>query len=289
MAGTSGPPALSGVGGPATRAASVVDAGRVASLSALFETQDDLAEGDALPPLWHWAAIPRWHRLSASGVDGHPLRSEQAKGARPVRRMFAGGEVRIERPLTIGEHVRIETSVVHRETKSGRSGAFELVSERVRIHDARDRLLLEERRDIVLRPSDPPGRAPELPPARPEPPDALLRQIAPWRWALDTHPTSLMRFSAATANSHRIHYDQAYATQVEGYPGLLVHGPLMTMALAEAVRREVAEAATTLVHRNIAPLFCGQRAVSEPVADPEGRIGLLLKTGDRLLSQLTVE
>ncbi|MFB9203691.1 hypothetical protein ACFFV7_21050 [Nonomuraea spiralis] len=88
-----------------------------------------------------------------------------------------------------------------------------------------------------------------------------FRGAGAWDWHFDTDPTLLMRFSAATANAHRIHYDWPYATRVEGCPGLVVHGPLMTLALAETLRLEGrAERVTRVGHRNNRPLFCGQPA-----------------------------
>lgn len=133
---------------------------------------------------------------------------------------------------------------------------------------------MEERQDIVLRESPTPAGDVAPPPqaaAALVPAGRPLRRTGPDRWDLATDPTMLMRFSAATANAHRIHYDWPYATRAEGYPGLVVHGPLMPLLMGETLRTAGAlPARVRLSHRNRAPLFCGDPASIRHAPDVGG-------------------
>ncbi|WP_222870332.1 FAS1-like dehydratase domain-containing protein [Actinomadura decatromicini] len=255
--------------------AEVVRPGRVAALAALFD--DGLPTpglGDVLPRLWHWVALPHWPVSSEVGPDGHPLRGTFLPPIELPRRMFAGGEVEFHGDLRVGETVRRESTVESVKEKSGQSGALVIVAVRTRLFGDGGELRVDERQDLIYRDADASRssgefaaveRAAELRPVgRP------LRRADAWAWDFSTDPTLLMRFSSATANAHRIHYDWPYATRVEGYPGLVVHGPLMTLTLAETFRLERPDdEISRLTHRNKAPLFCGQSASvrGRPTAD----------------------
>ena len=239
-----------------------VDADRVRGLQLLIDPDAaPLLDGDPLPTLWHWVALPDWTDPALTGHDGHPRRPGPLADITAVRRMFAGGEVEFAAaPIGVGDVVTIVTEVADVTTKSGRSGEFVLATFRSRVTDAAGRLLLTERQDVVY--TDP----------RPAPPGAdasgslpivgrPLISLGEGEFELRTDPTILMRFSSMTANAHRIHYDLAYAREVEQLPGLLVHGPLMNLALVHIVcashpRRRVRR----ITHRNLNPLFCGQSA-----------------------------
>ncbi|GAA3211806.1 FAS1-like dehydratase domain-containing protein [Nonomuraea helvata] len=239
----------------------------VAALSALFDDGIPAAgPGDALPPLWHWLALARWPVSSALGADGHPARGSFLPPVELPRRMFAGGEVVFHAPLTVGSTVRRESSVESVTEKSGRSGKLVVVVVATRLYDESGRPAIEERQDLVYRDSG--AVAPAAEPADLDPAGAPLTRAGEWAWDLATDPTLLMRFSAATSNPHRIHYDWPYATRVEGYPGLVVHGPLMTLALAEVLRLEGhAGRIRRMRHRNRRPLFCGRPARLRRVED----------------------
>ncbi|GAB3150257.1 mesaconyl-C(4)-CoA hydratase [Amycolatopsis stemonae] len=236
-----------------TRTEELVDPAPVAALAALFD--DGLpapGPGDELPPLWHWVALPRWPASSSLGTDGHPARD----GLLP-RRMFAGGEVVFHRPLRVGETVIRESTVESTTEKAGRSGKLVIVVVRIRLSGSAG-LCVEERQDVIYRERGTPA---EPGPANFAPAGTPLHRVEPGVWDFATDPTLLMRFSAATANPHRIHYDWPYATGTEGYPGLVVHGPLMTLALAEVLRLDSPGVRVArLAHRNQAPLFCGEPA-----------------------------
>jgi 3-methylfumaryl-CoA hydratase len=236
----------------------------VIALQALLDDGlPQVATGDPLPPLWHWVALPRWASSGELGVDGHPRRGSFLPPVEQPRRMFAGGRVTFSSPLVIGSSVRREAAVTNVVEKQGRSGRLTIVDVTSRFY-ADDVLALEEEQNLVYR------DAAQSQPDEAASPSAMtaaqatvgppLSRTGSWEWSLATDPTLLMRFSAATANTHRIHYDWPYATRVEGYPGLVVHGPMMSIVLAEVARLEGVADVTQIVHRNSAPLFCGMPA-----------------------------
>lgn len=240
----------------------VLDPGPVAALAALFD--DGLpapAPGDPLPPLWHWVALPRWSPSHILDTDGHPRRGDFLPPIRLPRRMFAGGEVQLPGRLLVGQSLRREAAVIAVSEKQGRSGALVIVDVRIRLYHLDGDLAVEEVQHLVYREAAAGGgRSAEPPGAAAPHPGAPLYQINDDEWELRTDASLLMRFSAATANAHRIHYDWPYATQVEGYPGVVVHGPLQTLALAEIHRLTGGAAVGALSHRGHVPLFCGDPA-----------------------------
>jgi 3-methylfumaryl-CoA hydratase len=250
-----------------------IDPGPIAALASLFDNGLATPQpGDELPPLWHWVGLARWPVSSAIGTDGHPARGTFLPPIDLPRRMFAGGQVDWHADLRVGETVRRESRAESVTEKSGRSGRLVLAVVRTRLFRESGQLALEERQDLIYRETGEAAAMPETDPA------AVLTPIgSPFRpvdestWEFATDPTLLMRFSAATANAHRIHYDWPYATRIEGYPGLVVHGPLMTLALAEVRRMSRwAGQLTRIRHRNMAPLFCGQSAHLHSRPSPHG-------------------
>jgi 3-methylfumaryl-CoA hydratase len=277
--------------GDQSRATSLVtlDPGQVRALAALFD--DGLpapAPGEPLPPLWHWVALASWTPSGVTGPDGHPRVGGFLPDVGKPRRMFAGGRVDLHHPLVVGEQVRRTDEVVSVTPKSGRQGDFVLVEVRASLEDAQGRLALEETQNLVYRDVATPADAPV---ARHEPapvtPSVLRQDPAGWRFATD--PTKLLRFSAATCNGHRIHYDADYATQVEAYPGLVVHGPFMTLALAEVLRLEGAPEVASVVHRSVRPLFCGTEAEVRAEQPSRDAVALSLATASGDHSVLTAQ
>ncbi|MDO9402621.1 MAG: MaoC family dehydratase N-terminal domain-containing protein [Polaromonas sp.] len=190
--------------------------------------------GDVLPPLWHWLFFLPRPRQSDIGPDGHPRRGGFLPPVPLPRRMWAGGRLQWVQPgvqgLRLGDHItrtsRIE-SVTH---KSGRSGDLLFVLVRHEIHNAHG-LALTEAHDIVYRAN--PRSGDPVPPPQAAPGDAAFsRTITP-------DDVLLFRYSALTFNGHRIHYDRRYVTGVEGYPGLIVHGPLIATLLLELLRDQL--------------------------------------------------
>jgi 3-methylfumaryl-CoA hydratase len=173
--------------------------------------------------------------------------------------MFAGGTVRVGADLRLGDVVRREAWIAGVTEKTGRQGDLVVVRVASRLVRADGEVAVSETQDLLYRDaSSPAATASPVPEPMPVVP-TLLDRLAPGHWRFRTDPTKLMRFSSATGNGHRIHYDWPYATGVEGYPGLVVHGPLMTLAVAEVARLEGLRV-QEITHRNRSPLFCGRAA-----------------------------
>lgn len=252
-----------------------LDPAPVRALATLFD--DGLPApgvGDPLPPLWHWVALPRWTASGRLDIDGHPVRGGFLPPVDLPRRMFAGGSVEFPGELVVGDTVRRESVVESVTRKDGRSGALVIVVVATTLFAPDDAPAVVERQNLIYRPAadaptDVPADAGVASTAIPAGPP--FRATGDDEWEFRTDPTLLMRFSAATANAHRIHYDWPYATRVEGYPGLVVHGPLMTLALAETHRLSRSpHRLAALTHRNKAPLFCGQSARLRTTATEAG-------------------
>lgn len=177
--------------------------------------------GDAaLPPLWHYGLFLPTTPTAALGPDGHPPRGDFMPDVRLPRRMFAGSDMRFLAPLRAGMPATRTSEVSAVDLRSGKSG--ELVFVRVKSHVVQqDALCIEEEQTIVYR-----GEGARQPAVVPLPERTA---VAPGDWL----PTSveMFRYSAVTFNTHRIHYDLPYVTGVEGYPGLVVQGPLIATRL----------------------------------------------------------
>lgn len=267
----------------------VVDPSATRTLATLLGADRlEVSPGAPLPPLWHWAALSRWPDPASLGPDGHPRRGGLMPPVDLPRRMFAGGTVRFHAPLLVGSTVTTRSIVTSVEEKQGRSGPLVLVGLATEVTDDAGRLAIVETQDIVYAHGRPPGAAAE---ARPVPAASqLMSRTADGQWELTTDPGLLLRFSAATSNPHRIHVDWPYATRTEGYPGLVVHGPLLAVAMAETVRRDRPGAGVTLVrHRGSAPLFCGDAArLTIQDGDASGELGAEVSTGTDATGDLAV-
>ena len=210
-----------------------ITAAPVAALSATLDREDpEPADGTALPPLWHWMYFLPHARQSEIGPDGHPRRGGFLPPVPLPRRMWAGGRLRWEagNALQVGQKVQRRSTIGSVSHKSGRLG--ELLFVLVEHAYSNDQgLALTEEHDIVYRALAQPGEAAPAPTA--------ADTNAPWRRQIVPDPVLLFRYSALTFNGHRIHYDRSYVTQEEGYPGLIVHGPLIATLLVDLVRRHV--------------------------------------------------
>ena len=174
------------------------------------------------------------------------------------RRMFAGGRLRMDAPILIGAELSSRSSVAGVSVKSGRSGDLAFVTVRHELVVDGGTVGVEEQ-DVVYR-SEPDGTAPR---AVPQPETGVPEPIGEWRLELATDPVLLFRFSALTYNGHRIHYDRPYATQVENYPDLVVHGPLLALLALELARVHAPDRAVrTFDYRLVRPAFVPSRIVS---------------------------
>ncbi|QGR86256.1 acyl-CoA dehydrogenase [Burkholderia multivorans] len=200
-------------------------------LRATLDDAEPSALPDALPPLWHWLYFLPGERQSNIGTDGHARRGGFLPPVALPRRMWAGGRLQFLRPLAVDTPIQRRSTIANVQSKSGRSGQLVFVTVLHEIGDAQG-VAIREEQDIVYRDAPPPAAAGTPAPApQPAPTDEQYSRI------VTPDPVLLMRFSALTFNGHRIHYDRPYAMEEEGYPGLVVHGPLIAMLLMEELRR----------------------------------------------------
>jgi len=236
--------------------------GPARALGALLDVPvPDLDRGDGLPLLWHWLYLLDRPAQADLGPDGHPVRHTVPAPPGPGRRrMWAGGHVRTKGPLRCGEAATRRSTVLSTEDKQGRSGPLTFVLVQHQILQS-GRVVVDERQDIVYRTATSGAASasddrPVVPPTDDE-------------WSIDISPTLLFRFSALTYNAHRIHYDRDYARDVEGYPGLLTHGPLQALVMAEAARAHGCGGEVSFSYRLIAPLFDHQGLVARAERGPD--------------------
>lgn len=237
--------------------------------------------GEVLPALWHWLAfLPRVPQRDI-GQDGHPRLGSFMPPVLLPRRMFAGGRVHIRAPLLVAEQLERTSKVVSVVPKRGRSGELCFVTVRHEISGAGGGFV-EEEQDIVYREASPSPSSPSSPPPQPPQPkrpaptepvpesgggflpepelgprqrDGLDLTAWTWRRQLEITPTLLFRFSALTYNAHRIHYDRDFARAVEGYPALVVHGPLQAVMLAALCEHESGRPLTQFAFQASSPAF----------------------------------
>ena len=213
----------------------VLTAAPVSGLAATLDRDDAPPQsGTALPPLWHWLYFLPQPRQSEIGPDGHPKRGGFLPPVPLPRRMWAGGRLRWEagNPLQVGQALQRTSTIQSVEHKAGRTGDLVFVQVEHQFRNAQG-LALTEEHDIVYRSAAQPG---DPAPAPQQPP---LAAQAVWSRTIVPDDVLLFRYSALTFNGHRIHYDRKYVTEVEGYPGLIVHGPLIATLLLDLLRRSL--------------------------------------------------
>ena len=226
----------------------VVTSTPAAALGATLDRDDPPPRaGDPLPPLWHWLYFLPLARQSEIGPDGHAKRGGFLPPVPLPRRMWAGSRLSFQQPLRIGDTIERTSTIDSVTTKEGRSGPLVFVRVRHAIATSRGPSIVDEH-DIVYRRMPEPDERPAVPPRAPE--------RATWTRTIEPDDVLLFRYSALTFNGHRIHYDRRYVTEVEGYPGLIVHGPLIATLLLDLVRRERPDATVlAFSFRAVSPLF----------------------------------
>jgi 3-methylfumaryl-CoA hydratase len=255
---------LSGWIGKTETVTDTVTATPYAALSATLDRAPERpAVGTPLPPLWHWLYFLPLYRQSEVGPDGHAKRGGFLPPVPLPRRMWAGSQFAFNRPPRVGDRITRVSTIADVAEKSGRTGplVFVKVRHEIRANDEPSPAIVEFH-DIVYREAAKPGD--EAPPPKAAPSQAHWQR----RWVPDD--VLLFRYSALTFNGHRIHYDRKYVTEVEGYPGLIVHGPLIATLLLDLLRSELPDAVVRRYEfRAVRPLFdinpfdvCG-----EPSAD----------------------
>jgi len=237
--------------GRSTQASDIVTAQLVKGLRAtLFMDIDEPKRGDAAPFTVHWCLAPQVYPMSELGPDGHPTRGGFLPPVPLPRRMWAGGELEIFEALRVGDEVTRTSRIADVTMKTGSTGMLCFVSVDHLITTSRG-AAIRERQDIVYRDMSTAQPSAPVKPAT-APPTAKHRE---------THmadPVLLFRYSALTFNGHRIHYDRDYVTKVEGYPGLIFHGPMQAAFLVEfAAKLHGGTAPKKFVYRGVQPLFEG--------------------------------
>ncbi|MCZ0934265.1 MAG: MaoC family dehydratase N-terminal domain-containing protein [Gemmatimonadetes bacterium] len=231
------------------RTEEVVDRASAALARAMLATLDRdpsaLADGDPLPPLFHWMYCRELAPGGQLDVDGHQKRGDFLPALPFSRRMWAGGRLEFEGTVRVGDRLRRRSTVVSVTPKTGRSGPLVLVTVEHRI-SGHDGEIVEEQDLVFLE--------------RPTEPLVLPDVSAPkdemeWSESVTPNAAMLFRFSTLTFNAHRIHYDRDYARDVEMYPDLVVHGPLTALLLADLAVRRSGRPLRTLTFRARRPMF----------------------------------
>lgn len=244
----------------------LTDAVTATPCAALSATLDREAEqppaGTPLPPLWHWLYFLPFYRQSEVGPDGHAKRGGFLPPVPLPRRMWAGSQLEFNQPLRVGDRISRVSTITDVTEKSGRTGSLVFVKVRheIKANDEPSPAVVEFH-DIVYRDAPKAGDAP------PPPPKAAPAQGL-WQRRVVPDAVLLFRYSALTFNGHRIHYDRKYVTEVEGYPGLVVHGPLIATLLLDLLRWQLPDAMVRRYQfRAVRPLFdvnpfdvCGEPA-----------------------------
>jgi 3-methylfumaryl-CoA hydratase len=215
--------------GRSERSEDFLDPRRCAQLSAALGDKDALSAGDPMPLPWHWIFFTPVVAARATGEDGHPARGGFLPPVPLPRRMWAGGRVVVQQPLILGERAVRESRIASIEEKRGKQGRLVFVTVEHDYLNESGEIALREEQDLVYR----------EPLAGPAPPPPVHQTATPGQWCEDVvpDPVLLFRYSALTYNSHRIHYDRNWAVQQEGYPGLVVQGPLVATLLLDLLYR----------------------------------------------------
>ena len=220
------------------------------AIVATFDRKEDAPrEGQAVPPGWHIGYFLSSAPTATLEADGLPMGTGVLPTIPLPRRMYAGSRFTFHAPILVGDRLRRETELTDLQVREGSTGTLLLTTQTRRIFSPRG-LAVTEEADSVFREEVKAGAKSGIP-KREEPPSGL-----PWRQTIHPGPVNLFRLSALTGNPHRIHYDRPYAMEVEGYPGLVVHGPFTQTVLINFVRdNNPGRAIRTFTMRARAPLF----------------------------------
>jgi len=212
-----------------------------------FPHPERIADGNPLPPLWHWIYFLEGLPPHELGRDGHPARGGFLPPVPLPNRMWAGGRVSFLKPVPIGSRLRKVSSILKVDHKVGRSGDLVFVTVLHELKSLDDELLIREEHDIVYKEA-----------ARPTPPPAAEAISAPFRKTFTPTSTTLFRYSALTFNGHRIHYDLDYCRNVEGYSNLVIHGPLNATMLANFAEEASGRRVREFRYRGLSPALLGE-------------------------------
>lgn len=206
--------------------------------------------GPTLPPMWHYGLFLTSAPTSKLGVDGHPRRGEFMPPVSLPRRMFAGSDIKFLRLLHVGQEVTRVSRIASVDHRCGKTGDLVFVRVAMTLSQA-GAACIEEEQTIVYR-----GAGARVPPVAMVSRALLKADEVSQDWVPST--VELFRYSSATFNSHRIHYDRPYAMEQEGYPGLVVHGPLTATRLYDFAGKVAGRSVSRFIFRGEAPAFVGQ-------------------------------
>ena len=244
----------------------------VAAMAATLDLEQAPQAGDPLPPGWQWLFFNPMVRRSALGLDGHPRRGGFLPPIELPRRMWAGSRVRYLADLPVDARAVRRSRILKIENKAGKSGSLTFVTVEHTILCDSTACIMEEQ-DLVYREASATGAA-VAPPRRHEDTPQWTRSVEP-----DT--TLLFRYSALTFNGHRIHYDQHYARSEEGYPDLVVHGPLTATLLQQfALEHGSGRPLARFDFRGVTPLFVGRAFQLEGKSGADGTLSLWARGPD---------
>ena len=259
----------------------LIDSRTVAQMAGTLGLDHAPGPGEELPMPWHWLFFNPIPNALQTGEDGHPVKGGFLPPVPLSRRMWAGSRVTCHRPLRVGEVACRVSRIEKMATKSGRSGQLVFVTVEHQINSESGQLLISESQDLVYREPVTPsatGSASGLQ----EPCQGPV--AAEWSESLQPDPVLLFRYSALTFNGHRIHYDRDYAVNEEGYPGLVVQGPLTASLLLDLMYRQLGPVSIKrFSFRGTRPLFDSAPFRLEGAVDQK-TVNLWALTPDRQLA-----
>lgn len=243
-----------------------IQPGAVQALAATLDLERAPGLGEALPPGWQWLFFNPVVRRSGLGVDGHPQRGGFLPPIELPRRMWAGSRIQYLADLPVDAMATRHSLISKVENKTGKRGSLWFVTV-VHTTTCEGKTCIVEEQDIVYREATPPGT--------PQPPAVPYAEQAQWGRAFMPDTTLLFRYSALTFNGHRIHYDQPYARDEEGYPDLVVHGPLTATLLQQlALEQGQGKQLAQFDFRGVSPLFVGRGVRLEGRHESDGSLSL---------------
>lgn len=255
------------------RSADVLSAVKVEAFNAIFDDRIEVTDGDIAPACIHWCLNQPAVPFSGLGDDGHPKRGGFLPPVPLPRRMWAGGELRFIDPLRVGDTVTRISKVSDVTLKEGRTGRLVFVTVEHTIASERG-TAIEERQDLVYRDIGPGADRSD---ASGLPPRSAIVGHANAK-PLSTDPVTLFRYSALTFNGHRIHYDRDYCRLEEGYPALVVHGPLQATLLMRTAETALRRRPERFSYRGVSALFEGENAAVE--TDGSAPLALQVRKAD---------
>jgi 3-methylfumaryl-CoA hydratase len=243
--------------------------GAVRRMAAMLdENPHAYRHGSEMPESWYVILFGSTARESTLGPDGLPVMGDFLPPLPNTRRMFGGRRVRFHASLKVGDAVTRISTVTRVEPKTGRSGAFTLVTVVHEMSTDGKPAVTEEQDSVYREPSSPdgaqrhPGAVPSSAALNPEKPE--------WTRTIVPDPALLFRYSALTFNAHRIHYDLPYTRDVEKYPALVMNGGFTALLLVETARAHLKWPIAGYAARAMSPLFVGQSMTLNGRASEQG-------------------